>query len=111
MPFSRPDPFLLGRHLALVVLRFLLNATEETDLTWPNPITLYYLTNHIRSAETGERIGLGSSLPHLVRNIYNLEILSGHNIYRYRDRYRYRNIMAFGRNPQLAVIQSLISVQ
>ena len=44
---------------ALVILRFLLNTTEETDCFWPNPITLCYLTNYIRSAETGEIFGLG----------------------------------------------------
>ena len=38
----------------LVVLRFLLNSTEETDCFWPNPTTLCYLTNYIRSTETGE---------------------------------------------------------
>ena len=43
---------------ALVVLRFLRNTTEETDCFWPNPITLCYLTNYIRSAETGEIFGL-----------------------------------------------------
>ena len=43
---------------ALVVLRFLLNTTEETDRIWPNPTTPYYLTNYIRSAETGEIFGL-----------------------------------------------------
>ena len=43
---------------ALVVLRFLLNTTEETDCFWPNPITLCYLNNYIRSAETGEIFGL-----------------------------------------------------
>ena len=45
---------------ALVVLRFLLNTTEETDCFWPNPTTLCYLKNYIRSAETGEIFGLGS---------------------------------------------------
>ena len=45
-------------HRALVVLRFLLNTTEETDCFWPNPITLCYLTNYIRSAEIGEIFGL-----------------------------------------------------
>ena len=44
---------------ALVVLRFLLNTTDETHCILPNPITLYYLTNYIRSAETGEIFGLG----------------------------------------------------
>ena len=44
----------------LVVLRFLLNSTEETDCFWPNPTTLCYLTNYIRSAETGEIFGLSS---------------------------------------------------
>ena len=58
MPFSRPDPFLPGRHRALVVLRFLLNTTEETDRIWPNPTTPCYLTNYNRSAETGEIFGL-----------------------------------------------------
>ena len=43
---------------ALVVLRFLLNSTKETDCFWPNPTTLCYLTNYIRSAETGEIFGL-----------------------------------------------------
>ena len=43
---------------ALVVLRFLLNTTEETDCFLPNPTTLCYLTNYIRSAETGEIFGL-----------------------------------------------------
>ena len=43
---------------ALVVLRFLLNTTKETHCFFPNPITLYYLTNYIRSAETGEIFGL-----------------------------------------------------
>ena len=43
---------------ALVVLRFLLNSTKETHCFFPNPITLYYLTNYIRSAETGEVFGL-----------------------------------------------------
>ena len=42
----------------LVVLRFLLNTTEETDCFWPNPTTPCYLINYSRSAETGERIGL-----------------------------------------------------
>ena len=43
---------------ALVVLRFLLNSTEETDCIWPNPTTPCYLTNYSRSAETGEIFGL-----------------------------------------------------
>ena len=43
---------------ALVVLRFLLNTTKETHCFLPNPITLYYLTNYIRSAETCEIFGL-----------------------------------------------------
>ena len=43
---------------ALVVLRFLLNTTEETDRIWPNPTTPCYLTNDSRSAETGEIFGL-----------------------------------------------------
>ena len=34
----------LAESLELVVLRFLLNSTEETDCFWPNPITLCYLT-------------------------------------------------------------------
>ena len=42
---------------ALVVLRFLLNTTKETHRFVSNPITLYYLTNYIRSAETGEIFG------------------------------------------------------
>ena len=60
MPFSRPDRFLPGTHRALVVLRFLLNTTKETHCFSPNPITLYYLTNYIRSAETGEIFELKS---------------------------------------------------
>ena len=48
----------ITRPRALVVLRFLLNSTEETDCFWPNPTTLCYLTNYIRSAETGEIFGL-----------------------------------------------------
>ena len=59
MPFSRPDPFLPGTHRALVVLRFLLNTTEETDCFLQNPTTLCYPINYIRSAETGEIFGLG----------------------------------------------------
>ena len=43
---------------ALVVLRFLLNTTKETHCFLPNPITLYYLTNYIRSAESGEISGV-----------------------------------------------------
>ena len=43
---------------ALVVLRFLLNTTDETDRIWPNPTTPCYLTNYSRSAETGEIFGL-----------------------------------------------------
>ena len=43
---------------ALVVLRFLLNTTEETDRTWPNLTTPCYLTDYSRSAETGEIFGL-----------------------------------------------------
>ena len=43
---------------ALVVLRFLLNTTDETHCFWPNPITLCYLNNYIRSAEPGEIFGL-----------------------------------------------------
>ena len=43
---------------ALVVLRFLLNTTEETDRIWPNPTPPCYLTNYSRSAETGEIFGL-----------------------------------------------------
>ena len=43
---------------ALVVLRFLLNTTDETDRIWPNPTTPCYLTNDSRSAETGEIFGL-----------------------------------------------------
>ena len=43
---------------ALLVLRFLLNTTKETHCFLPNPITLYYLINYIRSAETGEISGL-----------------------------------------------------
>ena len=34
---------------ALVVLRFLLNTTEETDCFWLNPITLCYLTSFSRN--------------------------------------------------------------
>ena len=45
---------------ALVVLRFLLNTTEATHCLFPNPITACYLTNYIRSAETGEIFGLGA---------------------------------------------------
>ena len=48
---------------ALVVLRFLLNSTKETDCFWPNPTTLCYLTNYIRSAETGEIFGLNLVRP------------------------------------------------
>ena len=43
---------------ALVVLRFLLNTTDETDRIWLNPTTPCYLTNNSRSAETGEIFGL-----------------------------------------------------
>ena len=43
---------------ALVVLRFLLNTTEETDCFLQNPTTLCYPINYIRSAETGEIFGL-----------------------------------------------------
>ena len=43
---------------ALVVLRFLLNTTKETDRIWPNPTTPCYLTNYNRSAETGGVFGL-----------------------------------------------------
>ena len=43
---------------ALVVLRFLLNTTKETDRICPNPTTPCYLTNYSRSAETGEIFGL-----------------------------------------------------
>ena len=57
------SPFLPGTHRALVVLRFLLNTTKETHCFLPNPITLYYLTNYIRSAETGEIFGLASGDP------------------------------------------------
>ena len=46
---------------ALVVLRFLLNSTDETDCIWPNPTTPCYLTNYSRSAETGEIFGLVSA--------------------------------------------------
>ena len=46
---------------ALVVLRFLLNTTEETDRVWPNPTTPCYLTNYSRSAETGEIFGIESA--------------------------------------------------
>ena len=35
---------------ALVVLRFLLNTTEETDRIWPNPTTPCYLTNYVISS-------------------------------------------------------------
>ena len=45
---------------ALVVLRFLLNTTEETDRIWTNHTTPCYLTNYSRSAETGEIFGLKS---------------------------------------------------
>ena len=45
---------------ALVVLRFLLNTTEETDRIWPNPTTPCYLINYSRSAETGEIFGLSN---------------------------------------------------
>ena len=48
---------------ALVVLRFLLNTSEETDRIWPNPTTPCYLTNDSRSAETGEIFGLVGGLP------------------------------------------------
>ena len=51
---------------ALVVLRFLLNTTEETDCFRPNPTTLYYLTNYIRSAETGETSALRASASRLI---------------------------------------------
>ena len=50
---------------ALVVLRFLLNTTEETDRFRPNPITLCYLNNYIRSAETGEIFGLDRFNSHM----------------------------------------------
>ena len=43
--------------LAHISHRFLLNTTEETDCFWPNPTTLCYLTNYIRSEETGEIFG------------------------------------------------------
>ena len=48
----------ITRPRALVVLRFLLNTTEETDRIWPNPTTPCYLTNDSRSAEIGEIFGL-----------------------------------------------------
>ena len=47
---------------ALVVLRFLLNSTEETDCIWPNPATHCHLTNYSRSTETGEIFGLARVL-------------------------------------------------
>ena len=51
---------------ALVVLRFLLNTTDETDRIWPNPTTPCYLTNYCRSAETGEIFGIGTCRsPHM----------------------------------------------
>ena len=56
------SPFLPGTHRALVVLRFLLNATEETDRIWPNPKPLYYLTNYIHSAETRDVRAKGISV-------------------------------------------------
>ena len=58
MPFSRPDPFLPGTHRALVFLRSLLNNLQNTLCIRTNPITPCYLTNYIRSAETGEIFGL-----------------------------------------------------
>ena len=45
---------------ALVVLRFLLNTTDETHCILQNPITPCYLTNYIHSEETGEIFGLNS---------------------------------------------------
>ena len=38
---------------ALVVLRFLLNNTEETHCFWPNYTILFHTYTDIRSAETG----------------------------------------------------------
>ena len=46
----------------LVVLRFLLNTTDETHCILPNPITSFYLTNYIRSVETGEIFGLANPI-------------------------------------------------
>ena len=52
---------------ALVVLRFLLNTTEETDRILPNPTTPCYLTNYSRSAETGKIFGLAFLSPKQAR--------------------------------------------
>ena len=46
---------------ALVVLRFLLDTTKETDRIWPNPTTPCYLPDYSRSAETGEIFGVAHS--------------------------------------------------
>ena len=59
---------------ALVVLRFLLNTTKETHCFLPNPITLYYLTNYIRSAKTGEIFGLGND--YLIYGLYKAYLAS-----------------------------------
>ena len=62
---------------ALVVLRFLLNTSEETRRFSLNPITLCYLNNYIRSAETGEIFGLvvpRFPILSLFRNRANLRI-------------------------------------
>ena len=71
--FMRPDTTHVTKRIAaitppraLVVLRFLLNTTEETDCIWPNPTTPCYLTNYSRSAETGEIFGLVMSTRELV---------------------------------------------
>ena len=52
----------------LVVLRFLLNSTEETDCIWPNPTAPCYLANYSRSAETGEIFGLSTRVLRPQRN-------------------------------------------
>ena len=95
---------------ALVVLRFLLNTTEETDRIWPNPTTPCYLTNYSRSTETGEIFGLDglrlSVLPGITARVGCSLASDQGGLYDLSGASAFPTV-SFGRNPQPALIQSL----
>ena len=75
MPFSRPDPFLPGRHRALVGLRCLLNNLQMTLCFRKKHTTLCHLTTYICLAETGEILGLGRGDDHF-EGVHHLTVFN-----------------------------------